>query len=210
MNGKRKQRLPRSVRLIILLAALGIIAYGCIIAFVCFKEGSVLNEVPPAEQYEAIVVLGAQVKPDGNPSVQLEWRLDAACEAYRQKHVPVVVCGAQGGDEPMPEADAMKLYLVGKGVPETDILSDPESFNTDQNLKNAKRLLAKKADIRNVLIVTSDYHVPRSLALARDNGMNAVGMGSPCKPEYWLKNHAREALAWCKYWAVKYLHLPLN
>ena len=41
-------------------------------------------------------------------------------------------------------------------------------------------------------------------------GYDACGMGSPCKPEYWIKNHAREALAWCKYWGVKYLHLPLE
>ena len=49
-----------------------------------------------------------------------------------------------------------------------------------------------------------------SLALAADQGFEACGLGSPCKPEYWLKNHAREALAWCKYWGVKYLHLPLE
>ena len=61
-----------------------------------------------------------------------------------------------------------------------------------------------------MLVVTSDYHVPRSLALARDQGFEAVGLGSPCKPEYWLKNHARETLAWIKYWGVKYLHLPLE
>ena len=41
-------------------------------------------------------------------------------------------------------------------------------------------------------------------------GFEACGMGSPCKPEYWLKNHAREVLSWCKYWGVKYLHLPLE
>ena len=31
----------------------------------------------------------------------------------------------------------------------------------------------------------------------------------PCLPEYWLKNHSRESLAWCKYWLKKYLHLNL-
>jgi len=58
--------------------------------------------------------------------------------------------------------------------------------------------------------VTSDYHVPRSLALARDLGFQATGLGSPCKQEYWLKNHARELLAWVKYLGMKYLHLPLE
>ena len=120
------------------------------------------------------------------------------------------VGGAQGNDEPMPEEEAMSLDLENKGVPAADILKDPDSFNTNQNLKNAAGLLRDLPGIQKVMIVTSDYHVPRAMALARDLGFDACGMGSPCKQEYWIKNHAREALAWCKYWARKYLHLPLE
>ena len=105
----------------------------------------------------------------------------------------------------------MKQYLAEQGVPEHMVLEDMDSRNTLQNLQNAKKLLdAEYPETRRVLIVTSDYHVPRSLALAADLGYEACGLGSPCKPEYWLKNHAREALAWIKYWGVKYLHLPLE
>ena len=189
----------RPVRWLLRLVILGVIIYAGLVGYICIREGSVLKEVPSAENYDAIIVLGAQVRPDGSPSVQLGWRLDAAEEAYRQKAVPVVVCGAQGKDEPMTEAEAMKQYLVGKGVPETDILTDPESFNTNQNLRNAAELLKNVPGVRKVLIVTSDYHVPRSLAIAKDLGFDACGMGSPCKPEYWIKNHAREALAWVKF-----------
>ncbi len=200
----------RPVRWLLRLVILGVILYAGLVGYICIREGSVLKEVPAAENYDAIIVLGAQVRPDGSPSVQLGWRLDAAEEAYRQKAVPVVVCGAQGKDEPMTEAEAMKQYLVGKDVPETDILTDPESFNTNQNLRNAAELLKNVPGVQKVLIVTSDYHVPRSLAIAKDLGFDACGMGSPCKPEYWIKNHAREALAWVKYWGKKYLRLPLE
>lgn len=210
MKDKKKRRLPRPVKVLALLAALGILVYLGIVGFICIREGSVLKTVPPTDNYDAIIVLGAQVTPDGTPSVQLGWRLDAAYDAYRQKAVPVVVCGAQGKDEPMTEAEAMKLYLTAKGVPEKDILMDPDSFNTNQNLKNAAALLEKMPEVKKVLVVTSDYHVPRSLALAKDLGYDACGMGSPCKPEYWIKNHAREALAWVKYWGRKYLRLPLE
>ena len=110
----------------------------------------------------------------------------------------------------MTEAAAMKSYLTDKGIPEQVILTDAESFNTRQNLKNAAELLKKTGKIKKVLIVTSDYHLPRALALAGDLGFDCCGLGSPCKPEYWIKNHAREALAWCKYWGVKYMHLPLE
>ncbi len=204
---KKKRKL---LRWVLRLAAAGIIMFTGVVGYICVCEGGIPKEVPSAVDYDAIIVLGAQVKPDGTPSVQLGWRLDAAYDAYEKKRVPVVVCGAQGKDEPMTEAAAMKQYLCEKGIPEQDILTDPESFNTRQNLENAASLLMKTGNPRKVLIVTSDYHVPRSLALANDLGFEASGLGSPCKPEYWLKNHAREALAWCKYWGVKYLHLPLE
>lgn len=210
MTEKKKRSTPRLIKLLILLVMAAVIIYAGIVGYVCIREGSVPTDVPDADNYDAIIVLGAQVKRDGTPNVQLGWRLDAAYDAYAQKKVPVVVCGAQGKDEPVPEAEAMKTYLMGKGVSEQDILTDPDSFNTNQNLKNAAALLKEIQGIRKVLIVTSDYHVPRAMALAKDLGFDACGMGSPCKPEYWLKNHAREALSWCKYWGVKYLHLPLE
>ena len=42
-------------------------------------------------------------------------------------------------------------------------------------------------------------------------GLTARGLGSECKPEFefWAKNHMREALAWVKYWLVKYVGLRL-
>ena len=207
---KIRHLIPWPLRMLIRLAEIVVILYLAVFCYVCIREGSVLKTVPSSDQYDAIIVLGAQVNPDGTPSVQLSWRLDAAAEAYRNKAVPIVVCGAQGADEPMPEAENMKNYLIQKNIPEKDILTDPKSFNTRQNLQNASKLLENRPDIRKVLIVTSDYHVPRSLALAKDTGFDATGLGSPCKPEYWLKNHAREALAWIKYWGVKYLRLPLE
>jgi len=210
MSRKNGRRMAWPFRLIIWLAALAVLFYAGVVTFVCIREGSVPKEVPASDQYDAIIVLGAQVKPDGELSVQLQWRMEAALKAYRQKPVPIVVCGAQGKDEPTTEAAAMKGFLTENGVPEEDILTDPDSFNTRQNLLNAGKLLADRPEVRKVLIVTSDYHVPRSMALARDQGFDAVGLGSPCKQEYWIKNHGREALAWIKYWGMKYLHLPLE
>ena len=210
MSGKKRHRFAWPVRLVLWLACAGILLYAGVVGFVLIREKGVETTVPAPDSYDAIIVLGAQVLPDGTPNVQLAWRLDTAAEAYRNRKVPVVVCGAQGKDEPLPEAYAMKKYLTDRGVAEEDILTDPESFNTRQNLQNAKALLKDKSEVRKVLVVTSDYHVARSLALARDQGYEAIGLGSPCKPEYWLKNHGREALAWIKYWGVKYLHLPLE
>ena len=208
--GKNQNKKHHGVlRVLTALVVAGILAYGGIVAMICVEEGKVPKTLASDSDYDAIIVLGAQVKPDRTLSVQLSWRMDAAIEAYQKKNVPIVVCGAQGPDEPCTEAEAMREYLLKEGIPENSILSDPESFNTNENLENAKELLKEFPDIRRVLIVTSDYHVPRSLAIAQDVGFEAEGLGAKCLPERWIKNHAREALAWCKYWAKKYLRLPL-
>ena len=88
---------------------------------------------------------------------------------------------------------------------------DDKSFNTKQNIDNALRLLAVH-EVDQVLIVTSDYHLPRAMAIAEDAGLEASGLGSPTKLgiNFWVKNHGREALAWIKYWMQKYLHLSLE
>ncbi len=201
--------MPLPLRLLLMLLVIGILLFAALLLNVVIREKQVYTKVEQVQDYDAIIVLGAQVKPDGNPSVQLTWRLEAAAEAWKRKAVPVVVCGAQGSDEPMPEAVAMKEFLLRSGVEESSILTDPDSFNTRENIANAARLLSDRSGIEKVLIVSSDYHVPRAVALAQDLKIRAEGLGAPCLPEYWIKNHAREALAWVKYWLQKYLHISL-
>lgn len=191
--------------ILLILALIGMIAYLGMIGMLVWK----VNHVPQAENYDAIVVLGAQVKADGSLSLQLQWRLDAAYEAWEKRNVPIVTCGAQGSNEPAPEAYVMRDYLVEKGVPEDMILTDAESFNTRQNIRHAAELLQGQ-EVTAVLIVTSDYHLPRAMALAKDEGLSATGLGAETLPQYWIKNYGRESLAWIKYWAQKYLHLPLE
>ena len=190
---------------LVLLALLGLLCTAGLMGFVYYKE----THLPPVGDSDVIIVLGAQVKEDGTLSLQLQWRLDAAYDAWEKNHAMIVTCGAQGANEPAPEALVMRDYLVQRGVQEEMILTEAASFNTRQNIRHAAQLLADY-DARTVLIVTSDYHLPRAMALAEDEGLNATGLGAQTLPQYWLKNYGREALAWIKYWGQKYLHLPLE
>ena len=201
------KHLKRLFKLSLVCVLLGVIFYLGVVAMVCYRE----KNVPPTGEYDAIIVLGAQVKPDGTLSLQLQWRVDAAAKAWRERRSLIVVCGAQGSNEPATEASVMKAELIRQGVPEEYILMDEESFNTRQNIANAVALLEGR-DVQRVLVVTSDYHLPRAMAIAEDAGLEASGVGSPTKlgVRFWVKNHGREALAWIKYWMQKYLHLPLE
>ncbi len=203
----KKRIIPRWLtRLILLLICAGVLCYGGLVAYVCYVE----THVPAPGPYDSIIVLGAQVLPSGEPSVQLRWRLDTAIEMYRANPCPIVVCGAQGGNEPAPEGQIMRQLLLSDGLPAEHVFADTQSEDTKENMKNAWAILSPQG-CEAPLIVTSDYHLPRALSIAKDSGLAPQGVGSPCKPglEYWSRNHLREALAWVKYWGIKYLGLKL-
>lgn len=190
----KKSKRRSFMRILLLFVVLGILIFGLALGTLCFAEA---HPPQPRTDSQVLIVLGCQVHANGSPSVQLELRLTAALESWQSNPRLIIVCGAQGADEPAPEGDIMRQWLLAQGVPEDQILSETASTNTRQNLKNAQALLPE--GVTRVTVVTSDYHLPRALAIARSLGLDADGIGSPCKPEYWVKNHAREVLAWGKY-----------
>ena len=185
----------RLLKVMIALAALGLSCIVLLMGFVYYKE----THLPPIGDSDVIIVLGAQVKEDGTPSVALERRLTAAHESYLADRQLIIVCGAQGGNEPRPEGDVMRDWLLERGVPDEDVVAETDSFNTRENLTYAKAIMESRG-LKNALVVTSDYHVARALELCRQVGISAAGKGSPSKPEYFIKNHFREGLSWVKLW----------
>ncbi len=182
------------MQIILTLLIIGIIVYVLCIAAIFIAK----SNIKPAEDGDVMIVLGCQVKPDGELSVQLEYRLNTALEQYSKKPVPIICCGAQGGDEPMTEAQAMYNYLSSKGVDAKDLIIEDKSYSTFENLENAKKLM-EEYGYKHPIVVTSDYHLPRALAIAAKAGLNASGLGAPIKPEYFIKNYCREVLGWVKF-----------
>ena len=109
-NGRKKKHML--TKIIIAIAALGILSFGMLMGYVWIEEKKVPSELSELQtDFDAVIVLGAQVQADGTPSVQLTWRLDRALDVWLKKQVTIVVCGAQGKNEPEPEAVTMKKYL---------------------------------------------------------------------------------------------------
>ena len=181
------------LRLLLVLVCLGVISACALMGFVYYME----THLPSVKESDVIIVLGAQVKEDGTPSVALERRLTAALDSYMEKNQTIIVCGAQGANEPRAEGDVMREWLLARGVRESDVVAETGSFNTRQNLRNARTIMQERG-LSQAMVVTSDYHVARALMLCRQEGIAATGKGSPSKPEYFIKNHFREGLSWVK------------
>lgn len=181
------------------VAALAFFAVGALL--LCFVEGLILSRFSDTgkEGLPYIVVLGAQMK-DNGPSLVLQKRLDRAC-AYLMENPDTlcIVSGGQGSNEPVTEAQGMKAYLMKKGIGEERILTEEASANTQQNLAFSRKLLPDET-VR-AGIVTSNFHVYRSLQLARKQGyLDPVGLAADSGVYFLPNNMLREFFGVMKDW----------
>jgi uncharacterized SAM-binding protein YcdF (DUF218 family) len=133
----------------------------------------------PACCYDAIVVLGGGITPAAPPSLMEPDLADAADRiwyAARLYHRGVarriIVSGGsfveQRGGPATNEAEAMRRFLVDLGVPSEAIVSEGNSLNTLENIRNVRQMVG---DAR-VALITSAFHMPRALKIARQGNLN--------------------------------------
>ena len=139
------------------------------------------------------IVLGAQWKSSG-PSEVLRRRLDkAAAYLAVNPDTKVIVSGGQGSNEAISEAAGMWEYLINAGIDESRIILEDKSSNTYENLVFSSAFLDKTND--SVVIVTNNFHVFRTLAIARKQGYcNAEGLAAGSVPGMAPNNLLREFL----------------
>jgi vancomycin permeability regulator SanA len=109
------------------------------------------------------------VHPDGAPSQTLAWRVDTACELYREGLVDRLVMSGAVGDSGYDEALVMRDRAVANGVPASAIVVDSLGVNTEATVENTVRLFAAEGGDR-VLAVSNAYHLPRIKLAYRRHG----------------------------------------
>jgi len=100
------------------------------------------KEADPKADY--LIVLGAQVK-GTTVSKILRKRLDTAVDYLADNPLTqVIVSGGQGNGEAISEAEAMKAYLLSKGIKEDRILKEDKSTKTNENIRFSNKLMKKE------------------------------------------------------------------
>ena len=118
------------------------------------------------------LVLGASVYPDGEPSPILEGRLEIALELFRSGQVGWILVSGDNRAPSYNEPQAMRKWLIKRGVPVNRVVSDYAGRRTYDSLKRAQAVFG----VRRLVLVTSDFHLPRALYLARSLGLEAWGV----------------------------------
>ena len=157
--------------LLLLISLFPILGF-CINTIVCF---STLNDIKSLSSIESteeeyILVLGAGIQANGQPSPILQERLDTAVQLYK-KNVSDKIIISGGADTVQSETAVMRNYLLHYDIPEEDILTDNHGDNTYASITN----LAQVYDAHSVVIVSQRFHLYRALYIAKHFDINATG-----------------------------------
>lgn len=131
-----------------------------------------ISDVPANEEPRTAVVFGAGVKPDGQPSHTLYDRVVTAVELYQAGRVNRFIMSGGRVNEIQDEPIAMKNLAVQLGVPEEIIDLDGEGNRTSDSCNRAANVFG----VKRAVLVTQDYHLPRSVFLCRNAGIDVIGI----------------------------------
>ena len=195
---EQKKRGPWKSRIFIFIVAVGFVIAGVTaginVHIVNFGKKQVLTaeEAAGISGVDYIVVLGAQVKPDGVLSAMLTDRVLASVEVYETGVAAGLLMSGDGREQSFDEPGSMKAFAVSKGVGEEDVMTDAAGFSTYDTMLRARDVYGAKK----VIIVTQEYHLYRAIYIAEALGIEAYGVSADLR-RYGSEpfNEVREALA---------------
>ncbi|MDD4368061.1 MAG: YdcF family protein [Oscillospiraceae bacterium] len=144
-----------------------------------------------------VIVLGAQVMPDGQPSLLLRQRLETAA-LYLNTHPEAVaiLSGGQGPDEPESEAACMARVLTTElGIAPERLIQETASTNTAENCRFSQQLLSQRGLGPEVVVLTNRFHLFRASLIARAQGLTPLGLAAPTDWRLAFALYFREMLA---------------
>jgi uncharacterized SAM-binding protein YcdF (DUF218 family) len=177
----------------------------CALGYVSFLQYNIYTnshkEVP--QNAEFMIILGARVK-GTEPSLSLQYRIDAAAEYLLENQNTIVIAsGGQGPGEDITEAEAIKKALIKKGINGKRIKTEANSTSTKENIRFSNELI--EGDESNGLVVTNDYHIYRATKIAKDEQLTVTGLPAKTPRIAVPKSYIREYLALPKYYLLKFL-----
>jgi vancomycin permeability regulator SanA len=107
-------------------------------------------ELAQEEAFDAVLVLGAGVYPNGQPTPMLTSRLDTGAELYHAGAAPVVLASGDNSRAEYNELAAMRRREVAAGVPAGDVYLDYAGFSTYESMYRARDVFGA----RRILVVT--------------------------------------------------------
>lgn len=168
------KKLSKLGKFLFFVGIVGIIAIFIIDLWVTSSTKDQIISITDIESADCILVLGAGVWADNQPSPMLKDRLDRSVELFEADAAPYLVMSGDHGQQDYDEVNVMKDYAIGAGVESNLIYMDHAGFSTYESLYRLKYIF--KAE--KIIIVTQKYHLYRALYIANALGLDAVGVAA--------------------------------
>jgi SanA protein len=153
-----------------------------------------MNNVP---KERIAIVFGAGLWRDGSPTPVLRDRVATAAELYSTGKVEKLLFSGDNRSIYYNEPGAMYKYALSLGVPEEAIVLDFAGRSTYDTCYRAKEIFG----IKEAILVTQNFHLPRALYICHVLGIKAVGVTAD-RRDYSLG-------PWV-YWNIRELPATLN
>lgn len=193
-NPNKKRRALRAFVVLILLAILLPLILNYIV--MATTQNRIISSDEAARlDADAILVLGARVWDNGQPSGILKDRINMGVELYKSGASARLLMSGDHGTDDYDEVNAMKDYAIELGVSSSVIFMDHAGFSTYESLYRARDIF----QVKKVVIVSQTYHLYRALYIARALGLDAYGVSCDMRDyNAYLLFDLRETLARCK------------
>ena len=117
--------------------------------------------------------------------------MNTAARLYHEGKVRHLLVSGDNGHSGYDEPSWMRDALIERGVPRSAITLDYAGFRTLDSMARAKSVFG----LHRFTIVTDDFHIARSIFLARSYGLDVVGFPSEHVKYWWSKKVRTRELA---------------
>lgn len=172
------RRWPRLTKVV--LAGAGGLVLLVVLAnlYVLSSGGDSTADLAEVTQAEVAIVPGALVEPDGDMSAMLAARVEQASRLWHAGKVEKILVSGDHGAWKYDEPDTMRKALVADGVAPEDVFEDHAGFDTWATMVRAREIF----EVRDAVVVTQGFHMPRALYLADEAGIDASGLTADLQP----------------------------
>ncbi|ARJ65716.1 hypothetical protein WV31_08635 [Magnetospirillum sp. ME-1] len=149
------------------------------------------------DSFDAAIVLGAMVRPDGSPSPAMARRVARGVRLIKEGRAAHLLMSGGAVRHPVPEAHVMRDLALRAGIPAGRLHVEDASVNTIGNALLSRPIVEERGWAR-LAVVTDACHMARSLYIFRRLGLPVSAVpawpsGSPGAE--WYAAWIREAFA---------------
>ncbi len=159
-------------RLIVFLGAFGLLILVLPRAVTSLYSLNRIYQEKDAPSARLAIVFGAGLRRDGTPTPILRDRVETAADLYFRGKVEKILMSGDNRFEYYNEPESMRQYALALGVPDAAIALDYAGRRTYDTCYRAKAIFG----VREALLVTQKFHLPRALFLCNSLGLKSYGV----------------------------------